>query len=168
MATTPSTDNYTLGKGKITFNDLDLGNAPSFNFNVELEKLDHFSSRGGIKSKDLSIISQITPTVSFTLDEINGQNMELLALGKMTDGVISAFTETTVKGPLTFTSDNPVGNNMKIEFWNVSLTPSGEVSLIGDDWTTLSFTGEVLKSDDIEHKDSPYGDITMIDEVTGG
>ena len=63
MAITPSTDNYTLGKGHLTFNQLDsggsplgelsLGNAPAFTFSLSIEKLDHYSSLGGLKAKDM-------------------------------------------------------------------------------------------------------------------
>lgn len=87
-----STDNYTLGKGIVYFNrkdavtgvyggERDLGNAPSFGFTVALEKLEHFSSRGGLKSKDKSIISQVTPSCAFSLDEITNDNLSLLTLG---------------------------------------------------------------------------------------
>lgn len=93
MATAPNTDNYTLGKGVVFFNQLvdstyqgerDLGNAPAFTFNIALEKLEHFSSRGGLKAKDKEIISQITPGLTFTLDEVNKENIALLTLGDTT------------------------------------------------------------------------------------
>lgn len=90
MANAPNTDNYQLGKGVVYFDQLissayegerDLGNAPAFTFNIALEKLEHFSSRGGLRAKDKEIISQITPGLAFTLDEINKENMALLTLG---------------------------------------------------------------------------------------
>lgn len=90
MASSP--ENYTLGKGIVYFNrrdlttglytgERDLGNAPAFSFNVALEKMEHFSSRGGLKAKDKSIISQITPACAFTLDEITAENLSMLTLG---------------------------------------------------------------------------------------
>lgn len=93
MADSPSTDNFTLGKGIVSFNkkdttsglylgERDLGNAPAFSFTVAIEKLEHFSSRGGLKAKDKEIISQITPSLAFTLDEINAENLSLLTLGE--------------------------------------------------------------------------------------
>ena len=95
MATSPNTENYTLGKGVIFFDqkniatglymgERDLGNAPAFAFSVALTKLEHFSSRGGLKAKDKSIISEITPSISFELDEINKENLALLTLGDIT------------------------------------------------------------------------------------
>lgn len=96
-----SSDNYTLGKGIVYFNrkdattglfggERDLGNAPAFSFSVALEKLDHFSSRGGLKAKDKNIISQVTPSCSFTLDEITPENLSLLTLGDITSVVQTA------------------------------------------------------------------------------
>lgn len=258
MASTPNTDNYTLGKGVVYFDqydftgmaytgERDLGNAPAFTFNIALEKLEHYSSRGGLKAKDKEIISQITPGVTFTLDEVNKENLALLTLGDIeevsqtgaditdeshvgypgrridlmyrgisavtvtgaagtpvytspadyfvdtslmddtigrilitedgdiaadtalevsytyatvTYSKISAFANTQIEGRLRFVSDNPAGGQQELEVWRVSLTPSGDTAMIGDDWSTLGFTGEVLK-DEANHPDSPYMDIII-------
>lgn len=338
MATSPNTDNYTLGKGVVFFDQLisgayqgerDLGNAPAFTFNIALETLEHYSSRGGLKAKDKEIISQITPGLAFTLDEVNKENMALLTLGDTTtetqalgsvegevvaapailgnrvdltyrgviswnlpydtgtvifvvgetvsgaggatgvvtavtgdatsgtlqivrtnttsfvddevltgdgtgsaavssltggtqststpgilvqdstdsttyvagtdyevdislsddkigririieDGTITAgeelhvtyqydalswtqiaaFANTQIIGKLRFVSDNPAGNQQELEVWSVSLVPSGDTALIGDDWSTLGFTGEILK-DETNHPLSPYMNIIM-------
>lgn len=338
MATSPNTDNYTLGKGVVFFDQLvsgsyqgerDLGNAPAFTFNIAIEKLEHYSSRGGLKAKDKEIISQITPGCAFTLDEINKENLALLTLGEtttvtqtagsaaaedlvahlgkrtelpkrgiiswelpydtgtvifvvgetvtgaggatgvvvalssgatatagtlyivrtnttdfvddeaitgsgtgaatvnsatggtqatgtpkvlvqdstdtttyvagtdyeintalkddtigrikileggsITDGVtlhvtyqydaltytnIAAFANTQVVGKLRFVSDNPAGQQQELKIWSVSLTPSGDTAMIGDDWSTLGFQGEILK-DEANHPLSPYMDIIM-------
>ena len=228
----------------------DLGNAPAFAFNIALEKLEHFSSRGGLKAKDKEVISQITPGVTFTLDEVNKDNLAMLALGEtltvtqagatisgevheahpgrrivltdrdassvivtgpsgtptydhgvgndylidtelrddvigrilileggsITEGEllevdytsaatewieIRAFNETIVEGRLRFVSDNPVGTQQELEVWRCSLTPTGDTAMIGDDWSTLGFTGEILK-DSTGHPDSPYMTITIV------
>jgi hypothetical protein len=346
MAITPNTDNYTLGKGVVFFDQLidsvyqgerDLGNAPAFTFNIALEKLEHFSSRGGLKAKDKEVISQITPGITFTLDEVNKENLSLLTLGDVTtvtqaagqsaaedvtanlglrsdldfrgitywnlpyndaladnvifvvgevvtgaggatgtvlglatgstatagtlyisrtnaiafvdaealtgDGTgaaevnsatggtlgtgtpyvliqddvdtvtyvagtdyeidttlsddsigrirflsggtvtegetvhvtygysaltytnIAAFANTQINGKLRFVSDNPAGNQQELMIWSVSLTPSGETAMIGEDWSTLGFTGEILK-DETNHPLSPYMDIIMDQALT--
>lgn len=344
MATAPNTDNYTLGKGVVFFDQLvagayqgerDLGNAPAFTFNIALEKLEHYSSRGGLKAKDKEIISQITPGLAFTLDEVNQKNLALLTLGTITtvtqtagsaaaevitahlgnrtdlayrgiiswdlpyndaaadnvifvvgetvtgatgatgvvlkvtgtatEGVltiartnttdfvdaetltgggtgladvnsatggalstgtpcilvqddadtvtyvagtdyeidttlsdnaigrirvietgsitdeevlhityqyagltythISAFANTQVVGKLRFVSDNPAGNQQELQVWSVSLTPSGDTAMIGDDWSTLGFVGEILK-DETNHPLDPYMNIIMDQTVT--
>lgn len=331
MANAPNTENYTLGKGIIFFNQLvggvyqgerDLGNAPSFSFSLATEKLEHYSSRGGLRAKDKEIISQITPSLSFTLDEINKENLALLTLGAIEsvtqlagvasavsvnaiDGLratlahrqvgsyrlahgtvttgpfvvgeavtsdnvdagagiitavggayidvvitagtfadadtltggtslasaaqvgtmawsagsvlvqdstdtttyvagtdftvnaalrddeigriltlsggsitdaeelhltymyrdetyqrIKAFSETEISGMLRFVSDNPAGEQQEIVVHSTSLAPTGDTALIGEDWSTLGFTGEVLK-DETNNPDSPYMNINM-------
>lgn len=339
----PSPDNYTLGKGVPYFNrlspstglhtgELDLGNASAFSFSIAIEKLEHYSSRGGLSAKDKEIVRQITPSLAFTLDEINVQNVSLLTLGEVNEisagsgtesaeaitaftnrrtdlahrgigkayslpyddsaadnvafvpgeivsgatgaGIVLAvtggatsgtltialinpgfiddevltgsisgsaevnstsgeveitgtpvitvldqadpsgatvytagvdyiidaslkddkigrirfpstttipngstvyvfygydfatyseiqlFKDTQIEGSLRFVSDNPAGNDQEVGFWKVSLTPAGDTALIGDDWSTLGFTGEVLK-DEAGHPNSPYGYIIM-------
>ncbi len=263
-----TTDSYTLGKGVVYFDQLisgvyqgerDLGNAPAFTFNIALEKLDHYSSRGGLKAKDKEIISQITPGCAFTLDEVNKANLALLTLGDIEAGTqtgatiedeeivahlgmrmstaarsisavtvcddatptityvagpasnalanyeistslkddeigrilihedqsgcvaaitegqtlfvnytsatltydkITMFTSTEIIGRMRFVSDNPAGEQQELEFWSVSLTPSGDTALIGDDWSTLGFVCEILK-DETNHSTTPYGNIIM-------
>jgi len=249
-------ENYTLGKGILYFDRYqngaysgyrDLGNAPSFSFNVNIEKLEHFSSRGGLRVKDKEIISQLTPSCSFTLDEITAENFEILGLATIDDQsqaaatgesetiaavvgkvtlakrgiknvsvavgsttlvagtdytigaadakagqinfidstdvqaaitagedfvitydcdavnlkVVRLFTETEVIGRLKFVSDNPTGTQCTLVAKSVSLTPSGDTAFIGDDWSTLSFSCECLKSSAPEDADSPYIDIIM-------
>ena len=336
MAYAPSTENYTLGKGVIYFNQLvggvfqgerDLGNAPAFSFSLATETIEHFTSRGGLAVKDKEIISQVTPSLAFTLDEINKENLALLTLGNIASvtqvagvasavsvdaiadlramlahrqvggytinhgavtggpfevgeactsdnaspgagtilavgtssiviaisaglfedgdtvtgttstasadqsgvmvwapGVmlvedetdtttyvagtdydclallkddevgriltysggaitngdtlhltyqyrgetyqrIKAFANTQLTGMLRFVADNPAGNQQEIRVWSTSLSPTGDTALIGDDWSTLGFTGEILK-DETGHPDSPYMDIIMDSVVT--
>lgn len=92
---TPNTENYTLGKGILYFNrrlsdgsylgERDLGNSPEMTVSISVEKLDHFSSRGGLKAKDKSIISEISPTLSFTLDEFDAENIAMLFMGSVNE-----------------------------------------------------------------------------------
>ena len=335
----PNVENYTLGKGVPYFARLlspgvfdaerDLGNAPSFSINVDIETLEHFSSRAGINRKDLEVISQISPNVSFTLDEINADNLELIFLGTsvedtqaavdpflvtltaivedpavgerfydlahrkvgvnvltftlpvggpftagetitggtstatavmieehvvgsamhintivggpfsageiLTGGtsaatatndapevfdttemvvlegatrlvkgadyiidsgvgririlsptvnmvgpfpttltvegsallstvtIIRGYTDTQIEGFMRFVSDNEVGTNLEAKMWRVKLTPDGEVAMIGDDFSTLTFTGEML-DDTQNHPDAPFMEILTSDE----
>jgi len=329
---TPNADNYTLGKGIVAFNQFkggtyqgyrDLGNAPSLSMNVDITKLDHFSSRSGLRSKDKSVIQEVTPMLSFALDEITDKNfaMSLLGLdteesqvaaanantqvtvgstldiytqldhkkikgltyikydaetspiassGTLTGGtsgatatiegayigtasgvvvlsnvvgvfvdgeqltddgtgditadggvvemsasdvlvmdisaaliiyvagtdyrvnvksgdimylksgnistgdeldvayaveagiftIINMIQTTEIIGMFKFVSDNATGANYELELWMVSLTPDGDMSLIGDDWLTLAFSGEMLK-DESGHPSQPYGRMIM-------
>jgi len=335
----PNVENYTLGKGVPYFARLlspgvfdaerDLGNAPTFSINVDIETLEHFSSRSGINRKDLEVISQISPNVSFTLDEINADNLELIFLGTsvedtqaavdpflvtlsaivedpaegerfydlghrkvgvnvltfsapsgaftpgetitggtsaatavvleehvvgsamhintivggpftatetITGGtsastatvtapetfdpsemvvleaavrlvkgsdyiidsnvgririlsptvnmvgpfpstvtvegsalesivtIIRGYTDTQIEGFMRFVSDNEVGTNLEAKMWRVKLQPDGEVAMIGDDFSTLTFTGEML-DDALNHPDAPFMEVLVDDEA---
>lgn len=256
----PDTKNYTLGKGRLYFNRKytdstpdtgfrDLGNCSALSYSAAIDKIEHYSSRGGISVKDAEVISQITPSTSFTLDEITADNLALLSLatqeavtqasaigettstvartkawvflggrnvsnvvvkdesdtttyvegtdyrmrttdrdfelgrmyiiegGGITDGdtvnvtfdvaetetiEVRAFNESEVLGELFFMSDNPKGGQRELYMWNVSITPSGDTALIGEDWMTLEFSGE-LTSDEVNHPESPY--MTIVETV---
>ncbi len=326
---TSSNKFYTIGKGVGFFNPInagtglaegfqDLGNISNFGFSVDTEKLEHYSSRGGLKAKDLSIISQISPKFTFTADEMNPENMARFMLGNVesvtqaaSSGVTEEFTvnagdiiflanrsvyvnvmnydggtaaiaigdvitggtsnatatvllvdgtqasgklylgavtgtfaddepikvsaankavvngtvakgsgvvvnnkttKTTVyvggtdyitsakmgrvtiptgttipaataieiryaaeavsykkikgytnsanKGSFRFVSDNPQGTNFDVLYHSVDLKPSGDLSMIGDDWMTLTFEAEVFK-DEANHPDSPFCDMKV-------
>ena len=329
MAINPSVENYTLGRGRLYFAPYDtdgttllgeraLGNAPAFTFNMAIEKLEHYSSMTGLKAKDKTVVTQVTPSLNFTLDELSEENMNMLFFGSTTagtqtaddfnltvlpaveldryydlgamdvgiykftlsatpvgdwavgdtitggtsletavlreiigstfyistisgpftageaitnagtgtndllattaemwdathivvwDGVSTFYTKgtdfmfdtasgrvlikstgtilagatdvnvvfgfpdktyttlnamsvTSIEGQLRFTSDYPEGPNMTLTAWIVNLTPDGDTSFIGDDWSTMAFTGEVL-ADEAGHPDSPYLAIVM-------
>ena len=250
-------DNYSIGKGIVYFNkkvngvyegERDLGNCPEFSYSIPVEELDHYSSRGGLKTKDKKIISQVSPAVSFTLDELTPDNVALLTLSDIeeitqvaatitgetkpgykgkriilenrnidpatvvvkegattlvldtdytidlikkddkigrililetatitADGVdliidydtlgatykkLKGVAQTIIEGSLRFVSDNPVGNQQELLIHKASITPAGDTAMIGDDWSTLGFAGEILK-DEVDHPNSPYFDIYM-------
>ncbi len=74
---------------------------------------------------------------------------------------LQALNQTEIEGKLRFISDNPVGENHDMQAWRVSLIPSGDLGLIGEDWMTLSFEAEVLK-DEVGHPASPFMDIITL------
>lgn len=97
---------YTIGKGKLLFKAvntngyLDLGNCPDFKVSVKTEKKEHYSSRTGLQTKDMEVITKITATGSFTLDEPNVDNLNLFIMGDgatdttQTSGTASASSVT--------------------------------------------------------------------------
>ena len=106
MGSTSNKKYYTIGKGVGYFNPInagtglfegwqDLGNIPNFGFSVDTEKLEHYSSRGGLKAKDLSILSQISPKLTFTADEMNPENIARFMIGDMVKQNQAAATAVT-------------------------------------------------------------------------
>ena len=172
MRTSPSTTLYTLGKGIMYISEYsdacpvadwsDLGNCPRLDCEVTEEKLDHYSSRAGTRTKDKSVILETGYTITFDLDEMSVQNLRLYLKASLVGGgnVLRANQELDKEWLLKFISDNPAGPNETWEFWRVKLSPAGAFSLISDEWTALSFSGEGLADTDC-NSDSPYFDVTF-------
>lgn len=101
----PSTGNYTVGKGRIlfaqktgtsTYDDYrPLGNATEFTATVETETLEHYSSMAGLKSLDKKMVLSVTPSFSFSLDEVSWENMELWGLGDSAETTQAAAEDQT-------------------------------------------------------------------------
>lgn len=105
MPISPNVDNLLLGRGRVYFDRfdssgnkqgwIDLGNAPEFSVNITKETLAHFSSRAGLKVKDLEVVKEIASSFQFTLEEFSLENLTLAFLGEkaaanQTSGSLSA------------------------------------------------------------------------------
>lgn len=88
--------NYVLGRGKLYFDPFEpgtknrtgeryLGNTTEFNMTIESESLDHFDSDQGVRTKDDSVILELTRTASLTTDNISEENAALFLLGDVSD-----------------------------------------------------------------------------------
>jgi hypothetical protein len=88
---------YTLGKGKVFFDrypngvtigattlgegERYFGNTPEFTTSASSESLDHFSSEGGLKTKDDSVQLSLDRTGKMVCDNISADNIALFFLG---------------------------------------------------------------------------------------
>lgn len=143
-----SVNNYTIGKGIVSIDTgagyVDIGNVSAFSFEPALEKLEHFSSREGVKTKDKTVVLSKSGTLKMTLDEWSDDNIALAVLGTVdSTGAISIFTENSVNCKVKIVGTSEVGVAKTWEFLSVDLIPSGAISLIGDDWMTIELEGEV-------------------------
>jgi len=83
----PLTSQYYIGKGVVSIaltGDIawrDLGNVPVFEFTPNITVLSHYSSRLGIRSKDLEVIHEKQATLNMHLDEWTYQNLMLVFMG---------------------------------------------------------------------------------------
>ena len=160
MPTSPSVQNYHIGKGIVSFKETgssiftDLGNAPKFIYTPKTTKKEHFSSREGIKTKDFTAITQIGATVKVTLDEITAENLAMFALGTLTagtdgTGTITGLTKAEFTGTLKVEGTNDIGQHVS---WtgDISFVPSGDFSFItdADDFSTIVLEAEVQKATD--------------------
>lgn len=90
----PRTEDYNLGRGKVYLAALDsnglpdgngwrdVGNATEFNLSIEVERLEHTSSREGLATVDKEVVISQQLSVSLTLDEINADNAALFFSGE--------------------------------------------------------------------------------------
>jgi hypothetical protein len=160
MPTSPSVQNYHIGKGIVSFKEtgttgfVDLGNAPSFIYTPTVTKKEHFSSREGIKTKDFTAITEVGATVKVTLDEITAENLAMFALGTLTSatdgtGTITGLTKAEFTGTLEVVGTNDIGQHVS---WtgDISFIPSGDFSFItdADNFSTIVLEAEVQKSTD--------------------
>jgi hypothetical protein len=149
MPTSPSVQNYHIGKGIVKFNGVDMGNAPRFIYTPTVTKKEHFSSREGIKTKDFTAITQIGATIKLTLDEITAENLAIFALGDLSGGTITGLTDAEKSGTISVDGTNDIGQHVS---WtgNVSFVPSGDFSFITDtdDFSVIELEAEVQKATD--------------------
>ena len=168
MTTSPSTDFMSLGRGKVSIAEFTgsthgayvrVGNCPRFDVSLTEEQLEHFDSQSGLKSKDLVLTLSVGYSLEFDLDEISKPNMAKFFLGELDGPRIRMLQATNKNYAIKFETDDPRGlKNYVYEFHKVKLSPSSGFSLIGDDWSKLSFKAEG-QSDTTNHPNSPYGDI---------
>lgn len=168
-------DDYTIGKGILSIAEwttttppstfVDLGNAPSVEMQPTVERLPHYSSRSGMKSKDKNPIIQTEYSINFSLDEPAAMQMNIFLMGSLAGNVISGLQGTNKEYSLKFVSDNPLGKNNTWLFHKVTLAPNGPVQLIGDEWMTMDFTGEGL-ADVLNNASSPFFNVTYATTTT--
>lgn len=88
----PLTGLYYIGKGIVSVQILagitppdsaykDIGNCPVFEFVPNLTLLTHYSSRVGVRTKDLEVIHEKQATLNMRFDEWSFYNMQLAFLG---------------------------------------------------------------------------------------
>ena len=172
LPTSPSTQLYQLGKGILYIGDwvgatpptlpyTDVGNCPRFEVEVTEEKLAHYSSRSGTRTKDKEVVLEAGYNVAFDLDEISMANLAKFLKGTISGYTVLAQTVLDKEYGLQFISDNPVGQNETWTFWRCTLSPGGTFSLIGDEWAKMSFTGSGL-ADTTNHATSPYFTVEFV------
>ena len=176
MPTSPNVLNYHIGKGIVTFKEagattpLDVGNAPAFVYTPKVTKLEHFSSREGIKTKDFTAITEIGATIKVTIDEITADSLAFFTLGEVDATVpgsitITAMTKTEFIGELKVVGTNDVGQQVD---WvgTVSFVPSADFSFITDkdEFSKIELEAEVQKDD----TDGSFGTWTIRDPALAG
>ena len=158
MPVSPSTDNYYVGKGKISFKAVgettfrDVGNVSSLETAPNITTLEHFSSREGVKKKDMEVVTEKKMTVTMVMDEWTADNLAMMLLGDIstdTDGnkVIDIFSRNTFEGELKYEGTNEIGPQMDIDLFRVVFKPGKSLHPISDEWGNIEVEGEALAND---------------------
>ena len=151
----PNILNYTVGKGRVQIrvsgetNFRDIGNCPEFEFTPTIEKLEHFSSQTGVKSKDRTIVLSKAGTLRIVMEELTAENMRVALLGSAItvqsagDQEIEIFSGSSVTCEVKFIGTNDVGPKWEYYFRQVDFIPSSSINLISDEWLGVEITGDV-------------------------
>jgi hypothetical protein len=144
--TSPNVDNYYIGKGVVQFllegttEWRDVGNVPEFEFTPAVEKLDHFSSRTGVRTKDRSIIIEKSAVARLVMEEWTPANLALILLGS-----VAALKTATVgavvgtgNGTLTIFGASP---NADVGTYTVRFLTATTFEVEMPDGTTIEGTG---------------------------
>lgn len=143
----------------------EIGNCPSFEIEPVRETRPHYSSREGVRLRDLNPTTTLEYNLTFDCDEISATNLNKFFMGSKSGKEISAMQNYDAEYALVFVSNNPIGPNQIYYFWRVTLGPNGPLQLIGDEYLAMSFSGEGL-ADTTNHSTSPYFTITSVTTTT--
>lgn len=153
--TSPAVGNYLVGRGFLSMKLQgetavhDMGNCTRFTFQPNPTRLDHYSSRIGIRKKDLTIVTQLDAKLTMTLEEATVRNMQILAMGlaqQSGENSIDIMSNPLFYCALQFTATNSVGPQWNAYFPLVLLSPTSAFQLIAEGtgtWATMEVEGDV-------------------------
>ena len=159
----PNTLNYSVGKGIVSlkFTDaapdadyVDIGDVSEFELTPTITKLDHFSSRTGVKSKDRTIVIESGLTLRMVMSEFTARNMGLVLLGTpeiaANVATIDILSEDVRSCAVRFRATNDAGPRWDFDLPNVQFAPTKAIAVIStaDGWDTLEATGDAVKDGD--------------------
>lgn len=162
----PNIGNYVVGRGYASVklipptsnpdaDYVDCGNITEFTFQVKPTRLDHYSSRVGVRKKDLVVVTELAATLTVVLEEFTARNLAFAVLGIASESPPGTFSVSILQEPLIyaafkFTSTNIVGPQWSYEFPVCLFTPSKAISLLpagAGTWGAMDFECDVLYDD---------------------
>lgn len=154
----PNIGNYVVGRGigyvKLippTLNPdpayVDAGNITEFTFQVKPTRLEHYSSRIGVRKKDLVVVTEVAATLTMILEEFTARNLGMAILGGTTGSPVTILSQPLIYAAFKFVSTNIVGPQWTYEFPTCLFTPSKAISLLptgSGSWGAFDFECDVL------------------------
>lgn len=148
---------YYVGKGIVTIQPdgevtwFDVGNVPEFEFTPTVEELEHFSSRSGLRTRDLTIVLERGGDLRMMMEEWTSFNMQIILLG---EEVITAdlhqieiMSLGQYSAAVRFQGQNTVGPKWNFHFHKVDFLPSGSLNPISEEWANMEVTGRLAAVD---------------------
>ena len=158
----PNIGNYLVGRG-IGYVQLippslnpdaayvDVGNITEFTFQVKPTRLEHYSSRVGVRKKDLVVVTEVAASLTMIMEEFTARNLAIAVLGTATGSgagsVITILSQPLIYAKFKFVGTNVVGPVFTYEFTNCLLTPSKAMSLLptgSGTWGAIDLDVDVL------------------------
>lgn len=153
----PNIGNYIVGRGYMTMqlqgenSFQDMGNITMMEFLLKPTLLDHYSSRVGIRTKDLVVVTELAGTLNLSLEEFTARNVAIALMSTPNESgsvSIDAFTNPLQYAAFEFFGTNAVGPQWSYTFPLVILSPSKAVSMIptgSGSWGTIDMQADILK-----------------------
>lgn len=154
----PNIGNYYVGRGYLSMKlegesvYKDCGNCTAFEFQAQPTLLNHFSSRVGVRTKDLVVVTELSATLKMSLEEFTARNMALYMLGDQpaSSGAfeIEMFSKPLIYAAIKFTGTNAVGPQWSYEFPSCTISPQNAIQLISSgsgDWGKIDLQADVGK-----------------------
>jgi len=153
--TSPNVDNYYLGTGIVSIKMasdsgyIDVGNVTSLIFTPKVSLLDHFSSRTGTKSLDLSVVVEKQAELKITMEEYTARNLMMMLLGTLTEtglvAHIDIMTTSQISAGVKFVGANDIGPKWNLTFPLTQISPTGALNPINDGkWGMIEMNAKVL------------------------
>jgi hypothetical protein len=151
----PAIGNYLVGRGYLSMklqgesSFQDMGNCTRFTFQPTPTRLDHYSSRFGVRKKDLTIVTQLDAKLTMTLEEATVRNMAIQAMGIALESGsdrINIMAQPLFYAAVQFTATNSQGPQWNAMFPLVLLSPTSAFQLIAEgsgNWATMEVEGDV-------------------------
>lgn len=158
LASSPDTSLYTVGKGEVYFQKdfigsfRHLGNVAELEFEASFEELEHYSSMGGVKELDQSIVTSVSATLRLLMDEWSPDNVAMAVLGDVVDlgspvgaTEIEILKTTKIEGAVRYIGTNEYGPKYTFDFASAAFRPSDALSLITEEYAQIEVTGKLAK-----------------------
>lgn len=154
----PNVGNYYVGRGYLSMklagdaDYVDCGNCTTFEFQAQPTLLNHFSSRQGVRTKDLVVVTELSATLNMSLEEFTARNMAAYMLADMPaesgNFEIDMFSQPLLYAAIKFVGTNDVGPKWTIIFPQCTISPQNAISLIASgsgDWGKIDLQADVGK-----------------------